>query len=99
LLLPADAEHDDEQGTIVVRQQRQQIQEVSPTCFVCHCIARRCINRRRCWSFGSFQQHMQLTSCCCLLLQLQAALGQRDKHITSLQEALAAKSDEVSSNI
>jgi hypothetical protein len=30
LLLPADAEHDDEQGTIVVRQQRQQIQEVSP---------------------------------------------------------------------
>jgi hypothetical protein len=44
-------------------------------------------------------QNMQLTSCCCLLLQLQAALGQRDKHITSLQEALAAKSDEVSSSM
>jgi uncharacterized membrane protein YgcG len=39
-----------------------------------------------------------LTTYICLALQLQAALAQKDEHITSLQEALAAKGDEVSTS-
>jgi hypothetical protein len=94
----ADAEHDDDGGTIVVRQQRQQIQEVSLDMPV-PLAAKPAVS-----SYDLHIEHMNSMLNCsgrgaaACTLQLQAALAQKDQHITSLQEALAAKGDEVSSN-